>query len=129
MENYYVLPYKVILVREVEHPKNPYSKDELTILLRQPEKDDSFVAWRTWAIINWVLSLGSGSQTILFVLRDIQRRGVELTGQSETQEDRRAQSPVQGDANKAQPVLDNGLFFGPTVSWRKIQGLDHYRPV
>lgn len=69
MENHYILSYKLKLVRETEQLKDPYNKDELAVLLRQPQYEDTFVTWRTWAMINWMLSLGSRAQTVISILR------------------------------------------------------------
>ncbi len=70
MENNYIMPYKLKLVKETEQLKNPYTKEELAVLLRMPRRKDGFVDWRTWAMINWILSLGSRAGTILNVMRE-----------------------------------------------------------
>ncbi len=76
MENNYILPYKVKLVRETEQLKDPYTKGELAVLLRPPTNEDTFVVWRTWAMLNWMLSLGSRAQTVINVMQnDVDFRG------------------------------------------------------
>lgn len=65
MERQYVLPpFKIKMVAEQEVVKMTYSDEDCMKLLEKPRKNDSFVVWRTWAIINWVLATGNRASTI-----------------------------------------------------------------
>lgn len=57
-------PFKVKLVTEQEVIKETYSDDEKLALIRKPSKNASFVEWRTWAIINWILATGNRASTV-----------------------------------------------------------------
>lgn len=64
MEKHYVQQFKIKLVAEQEIVKMTYSDEDCMKLLAKPRKNDSFVEWRTWAIINWVLATGNRAGTI-----------------------------------------------------------------
>lgn len=64
MEKQYVSPFKIRMVAEQEVIKRTYSDEDCMKLLAKPRKNDSFVEWRTWAIINWVLATGNRASTI-----------------------------------------------------------------
>lgn len=64
MEQLYVRPFKIKTVAEQEVVKMTYSDEDCMKLLSKPRKNDSFVEWRTWAIINWVLATGNRAGTI-----------------------------------------------------------------
>lgn len=64
MDRQYVRQFKVKLVAEQEAVKMTYSDEDCMKLLVKPRKNDSFVEWRTWAIINWVLATGNRASTI-----------------------------------------------------------------
>lgn len=68
MENEYVLPFSVHLVKENQTLKDPYSREEISVLLRRPLISDTFIQWRDWAIINWVLGVASRASTIVNLL-------------------------------------------------------------
>ena len=57
-------PLKVILVKGQEEEFKCFSNEELLTLLEKPRKQDSFVVWRTWAIVNFVLGSGQRSATL-----------------------------------------------------------------
>ena len=64
--------FKVKLATEQEVVKETYSDDELIKLLARPAKKATFVEWRTWAIINWILATGNRAATVCAVkLKDI----------------------------------------------------------
>lgn len=67
MENEYLLPYKIHLIKENQSLKDPYSRDEIAVLLRKPLISDPFTQWRDWAIVNWVLGVASRASTIVNV--------------------------------------------------------------
>ena len=64
MEKGYIPSFKVKLAAEQEIVKMTYSDEDCMKLLAKPRKNDSFVEWRTWAIINWVLATGNRASTI-----------------------------------------------------------------
>jgi integrase/recombinase XerD len=64
MEQQYVRQFKIKLVAEQEVVKQTYSDADCIRLLTKPYKNASFVEWRTWAIINWVLATGNRASTI-----------------------------------------------------------------
>lgn len=64
MERQYVRPFKIKMVAEQEVVKMTYTDEDCIKLLTKPRKNDSFVEWRTWAIINWVLATGNRAGTI-----------------------------------------------------------------
>jgi integrase/recombinase XerD len=64
MNNHYIPAFKIRLVKEREQLKEPYTHNELSVLLRKPNARDSFPQWRAWAVINWVIALGSRVSTI-----------------------------------------------------------------
>lgn len=64
MEKQYVKQFKIKLVAEQEVVKMTYSDEDCMKLLVKPHKNDSFVEWRSWAIINWVLATGNRAGTI-----------------------------------------------------------------
>ncbi len=70
IENDYLVPYKVKLLTETETVKTAYSNDELRVLLRKPSVCESFCTWRTWAIINLILSIGSRASTVVNILKE-----------------------------------------------------------
>ena len=53
-----------ILIKGQETIKETYTDDELNRMLKKPDRSDSFVMWRSWAIVNWVLGVGSRIGTI-----------------------------------------------------------------
>lgn len=65
MENEYIPRFKVPMVKEREQLKEPYNRNELSVLLRKPSPNDAFTEWRTWAIINWIIGLGSRASTVV----------------------------------------------------------------
>jgi integrase/recombinase XerD len=69
MENNYIVPFKVKLLKDTTPLKRPYSKEEVKVLLRKPFPDDGFSEWRTWAIINMVIGCGVRSSTISNMLK------------------------------------------------------------
>ena len=64
MDKQYIPSFKVKLAAEQEVVKMTYSDEDCMKLLVKPRKNDSFVVWRTWAIINWVLATGNRANTI-----------------------------------------------------------------
>lgn len=56
--------FKIKLVSEPEPIIETYSGAEQKMLIEKPFLQDSFVEWRTWAIVNWVLSTGNRSGSL-----------------------------------------------------------------
>lgn len=65
-------PFKIQMIEGQEEQLKMFSDEELAALLEKPRKNDSFVDWRMWAIVNWVLGTGNRSSTLCDVqLNDI----------------------------------------------------------
>lgn len=69
----YINPaFKINLIEGQEEQIKLFTEEEITKLLEKPRRNDSFVVWRTWAIVNWVLGTGNRAATICDVkLNDI----------------------------------------------------------
>ena len=63
----YIKPFKVKLVAEQQSVKVTFTEREKRILISQPNDGDSFVEWRMWAIVNWVLATGNRARTLCSV--------------------------------------------------------------
>jgi integrase/recombinase XerD len=63
-ERSYMKRFKVSLVEAQEEQVKLFTDDELERLLEKPNKNDSFLTWRTWVIVNWVLATGNRASTI-----------------------------------------------------------------
>lgn len=68
MEHKYVEQFKIKLLTVQETVKEVYTDDELERLLRHPSRTASFVEWRSWAVINWILATGNRAGTVVAVL-------------------------------------------------------------
>lgn len=64
MEEGYLSRFRIKLLKEEIPIKETYTDSELERLLRKPKKDASFVEWRNWAVVNWVLATGNRAATI-----------------------------------------------------------------
>ena len=61
----YITPrFKIELIKAQEEQIKLFSNDELEVLLEKPHKNDSFVTWRTWVVVNWVLATGNRASTV-----------------------------------------------------------------
>lgn len=69
----YINPsFKIHLIEGQEEQLKLFTDEELGMLLEKPRRNDSFVVWRTYAIVNWVLGTGNRASTICDVkLTDI----------------------------------------------------------
>ena len=67
--NVYVPP-----IKDRETVKETYSDDELSALLRKPDKNCDFSEYRNWVIINFLLNCGCRASTV----RNIQNRDVDF---------------------------------------------------
>lgn len=64
MENEYVKPFKIHMVKCQEAPIRLYSIEDIEKLLKRPSKSDSFSIWRTWAMVAFVMGTGARSGTL-----------------------------------------------------------------
>lgn len=72
--------FTITLVKEPETIKETYTDEELKVLTTKPLKTSSFVEWRTWAIINWILATGNRIETVCNVkLGDLSFYKSEIT--------------------------------------------------
>lgn len=61
----YITPsFKVREIEKQEEKLKMFDDDEIELLLEKPTKREDYPAWRTWAIVNWVLATGNREQTI-----------------------------------------------------------------
>ena len=63
----------VMLVKGQESIKETYTEEELQQLLQKP-LGDNYCEWRSWAIINWMLSTGNRAKTVC----DIQMQDINF---------------------------------------------------
>lgn len=55
----------VKMIKGQEQMKKIYTDEELELLTAEPSKNASFVEWRTWAIVVWILSTGNRIETVV----------------------------------------------------------------
>lgn len=53
------------LVKGQEEIQETYSDEEIKLLIAEPKKNATFVEWRTWTIVNWILATGNRIETIV----------------------------------------------------------------
>lgn len=63
----YLSEFEIKLVKGQEPQPKFFTDDELQILIKKPDKNDSFVTWRTYAIICFILATGARASTIINV--------------------------------------------------------------
>lgn len=63
-QDYIVKNFKIEQVAVQEETPKFFSDEDIKILLDKPRKGDSFVEWRTWAIVSWVLGTGNRASTV-----------------------------------------------------------------
>lgn len=56
--------FKIKLVTQQQTIKETYTDEELAKLLARPSKNASYVEWRSWAIVNWILATGHRASTV-----------------------------------------------------------------
>ncbi len=61
-------------IKDKETVKESYTDEELTVLLKRPDKNCSFCEFRNWAIINFLMNCGCRASTV----RNIQNGDVDL---------------------------------------------------
>jgi len=57
-------PFKYPLLKEDEYLKEPYTKEELQLLLRKPTSD-RWAEWRIWAVVNTFVATGIRANTLV----------------------------------------------------------------
>ncbi|MEI7884709.1 MAG: tyrosine-type recombinase/integrase [Clostridia bacterium] len=65
MNNSYIEPFKISQLKCQETIKETYTIDEQKRLIEKPRSNATFVEWRTWAVINWILATGNRASTII----------------------------------------------------------------
>lgn len=64
MEQDEITPFKIKMVKAQETIKDVYTQEELCALIQLPKREDSFVIWRSWAIINFILGTAAREATV-----------------------------------------------------------------
>ena len=64
MEQDEIAPFKIKMVKAQETIKDVYTQGELCALIQPPKREDSFVVWRSWAIINFILGTAAREATV-----------------------------------------------------------------
>ena len=64
MEQDEIAPFKIKMVKAQETIKDVYTQEELCALIQPPKREDSFVVWRSWAIINFILGTAARGATV-----------------------------------------------------------------
>ena len=64
MEQDEIAPFKIKMVKAQETIKDVYTQEELCALIQPPKREDSFVVWRSWAIINFILETAAREATV-----------------------------------------------------------------
>lgn len=73
-------PFKIQMIEAQEEQLKLFTDEELELLLEKPRKNDTFVDWRMWCIVNWVLGTGNRAATICDVkISDINFAHKEIT--------------------------------------------------
>ena len=64
MEQDEIAPFKIKMVKAQETIKDVYTQEELCALIQPPKREDSFVIWHSWAIINFILGTAAREATV-----------------------------------------------------------------
>lgn len=64
MEQDEIAPFKIKMVKAQETIKDVYTQEELCALIQPPKREDSFVVWHSWAIINFILGTVAREATV-----------------------------------------------------------------
>lgn len=79
MEREEIKSFKMKLLKEQEVVKQTYTEEEILTLTTKPPRNASFVEWRTWAIVNWVLATGNRAETVCNIkMGDLNFRTMEI---------------------------------------------------
>lgn len=63
----YIKPFKMPNIRTQEETMRLFTDEELDALLIKPRRGDTFVVWRTYAMVNWILGTGNRAGTVVDV--------------------------------------------------------------
>mgnify|MGYP004624488755 FL=1 len=80
MEQDEIAPFKIKMVKAQETIKDVYTEEELCALIQPPKREDSFVVWRSWAIINFILGTAAREATVC----EMQMQDISFDGQTIT---------------------------------------------
>lgn len=73
-------PFKIKMLTQQQPVKETYTDEEKLKLIARPNKNASFVEWRCWAVINWILATGHRAQTVCEIkMGDVNYRKEEIT--------------------------------------------------
>lgn len=76
----YLPRFKIEMTVSQEEKPKMFTDEEIEALLIKPRKKDTFVVFRTWAIVNWVLGTGNRASTICEIqVGDIDFKKKEIT--------------------------------------------------
>ena len=64
MEQDEIAPFRIKMIKAQETIKDVYTQEELCALIQPPKREDSFVVWRSWAIINFILGTAAREATV-----------------------------------------------------------------
>ena len=64
MEQDEIAAFKIKMIKAQETIKDVYTQEELCALIQLPKREDSFVIWRSWAIINFILGTAAREATV-----------------------------------------------------------------
>ena len=64
MEQDEIALFKIKMVKAKENIKDVYMQEEFCALIQPPKREDSFVVWRSWAIINFILGTAARETTV-----------------------------------------------------------------
>ena len=71
--------FKIPTVKEKQEIKETYTEEELDLLMQKPHSKDSFVNWRTYTIINFIIGTGARASTICNIkLGDLNFKKAEI---------------------------------------------------
>ena len=68
MEQEEIAPFKIKMIKAQDTIKDVYTQEELCALIQLPKREDSFVVWRSWAIINFILGTAAREATVCQML-------------------------------------------------------------
>lgn len=77
MEQDEIAPFKIKMVKAQETIKDVYTQEELCALIQPPKREDSFVIWRSWAIINFILGTAAREATVCEMQMQLFRRVIK----------------------------------------------------
>lgn len=70
MNNGYISPFKISLIKTQEQQLKFFSDSEIQTLLRKPKADDSYTEHRTYAIICFILATGARAATVISIKKE-----------------------------------------------------------